>query len=263
MCNNRVTLSDMKSSVEKGTIMNNSKAKIIYLFHSGYAVETREHLFIFDYYQPGSVRGGNLVDGIITNEYLKSKNNVVVFASHSHPDHYDPVILEWAKSIPAITYIFSSDIPIGVKTLHCNIMSPYEEWKQEEVLVKTFGSTDEGVSFLVQADGLSIFHAGDLNWWHWKGESKTERDRAESFFKAEIDKIAPQYIDIAFFPVDHRLEEFYCIGAEYFAAKLHPKLLLPMHFGEVFDTSKAFSERVKDSSLATIEIIHKGQEIFF
>jgi L-ascorbate metabolism protein UlaG (beta-lactamase superfamily) len=243
--------------------MNNPKTKIIYLFHSGYAVETVEHLFIFDYYQPGAARGNNLADGIITTEYLKSKTNVFVFASHNHPDHYDPVILEWAKSIPTITYILSSDIPSGGKTPLCNIMSPYEEWKREGVLVKSFGSTDEGVSFLVQADGLSIFHAGDLNWWHWKGESKTERDRAESLFKAEIDKIVPQSIDIAFFPVDQRLEEFYCIGAEYFNAKLHPKLLLPMHFGDAFDTTKAFVGKVKNSSLATVEITHRGQEIFF
>lgn len=251
-----------KQARRKGTIMNNSQAKIIYLFHSGYAVETRQHLFIFDYYQPGPARGGKLADGIITADYLKTKPNVFVFVSHSHQDHYDPVIFEWAKTNPAITYILSSDIR-GVKAPHYHIMSPYEEWKQEGVLVKSFGSTDEGLSFLVQADGLSIFHAGDLNWWHWKGESKAERDRAELIFKAEMDKIGPQSIDIAFFPVDRRLEEFYSIGAEYFAAKLQPKLLLPMHFGDDFGATQAFAEKVKNSSLSTVEITHKGQEIFF
>jgi L-ascorbate metabolism protein UlaG (beta-lactamase superfamily) len=243
--------------------MNKAKAKITYLYHSGYAVETGQHLFIFDYFQPGARRRGGLTDGMITAEYLRDKANVYVFVSHSHPDHFDPVIFEWAKTNPAITYILSSDIRPGVKGPHYYIMSPYEEWKQETIVIKSFGSTDEGISFLVRADGLSVFHAGDLNWWHWKGETKEERDYAERIFKAEMEKIGSEPIDVAFFPVDRRLEEFYCLGAEYFAAKLHPKLLLPMHFGDDFGASKAFAEKVKNTPLATVEITHRGQVIQF
>jgi L-ascorbate metabolism protein UlaG (beta-lactamase superfamily) len=239
------------------------KAKITYLFHSGFAVETERHLFIFDYYQPGASRGGTLADGTITGDYLKDKSGVFVFVSHSHPDHFDSVILEWAKASPAITYVMSSDIRISQKPPVLHIMAPYQEWQQAGVTVKTFGSTDEGLSFLVQADGLAIFHAGDLNWWHWKGETKAERDWADSIFKAEIAKIGSPVIDIAFFPVDPRLEEFYSIGAEYFAAKLQPKLLIPMHFGDVYSATKDFAVKVKNSSLTTVEITHKGQEILF
>lgn len=245
----------------KGTDMN--KAKITYLFHSGYAVETAHHLLIFDYYQPRPARGGTLANGIITGDYLESRAGVFVFASHSHPDHFDPVILGWAKSNPAITYVLSSDIRLAAKPPASHIMAPYEEWQKDGVRIKSFGSTDQGLSFLIEADGLAIFHAGDLNWWHWKGETKAERDWADSFFKAEIDKIGTPAIDIAFFPVDPRLEEYYCIGAEYFAAKLSPKLLVPMHFGNDYATTKAFADKVKNSSLATVEITHKGQEIFF
>ncbi|MDR3590393.1 MAG: MBL fold metallo-hydrolase [Negativicutes bacterium] len=243
--------------------MTSPKAKITYLFHSGYAVETQQHLFIFDYYQPGASRRGGLTDGIITADYLKEKANVFVFVSHSHQDHFDPVIFEWAKTNPAITYVLSSDIRSQVKVPHYHIMSPYQKWKQEAIEVQTFGSTDEGLSFLVRADGLSIFHAGDLNWWHWKGETKAERDYADSIFKAEMEKIGSEAIDIAFFPVDRRLEEFYCIGAEYFAAQTQPKLLLPMHFGDDFGASKAFAEKVKNTPLTTVEITRRGQEILF
>ena len=32
-------------------------------------------------------------------------------------------------------------------------------------------STDEGAAFAIrETDGTSIYHAGDLNWWHWEGE---------------------------------------------------------------------------------------------
>ncbi|MBP2649813.1 MAG: hypothetical protein H6Q74_638 [Firmicutes bacterium] len=241
--------------------MNRPRVKIVYLFHSGYAVEIGERLFIFDYFQPEPMPEGNLTDGVITTEYLKTKSKIYVLVSHNHPDHYDSMILEWAKSIPDITYIISSDVQIDGK--HCKIMNPYEEWQQDGVGVKTFGSTDEGLSFLVEVDGLKIFHAGDLNWWHWKGDTKANQERAEAMFKAEVDKIASQAIDIVFFPVDQRLEEFYCIGAEYFAAKLHPALLVPMHFGDVLGTTKAFAEKMKNTSLVTVEITHRGQTIFF
>ncbi|MBP2643990.1 MAG: hypothetical protein H6Q67_1877 [Firmicutes bacterium] len=239
------------------------RAKIVYLFHSGYAVETQNNLFIFDYWQSGLPQAaGKLNEGIITADYLKTKANVYVFASHSHPDHYDPVIWEWSKYNSNLTYVLSSDIPVKGEPSRCQRMSPYEEWADGEVKVKTFSSTDEGVSFLVWADELTIFHAGDLNWWHWKGESQAERERAEMLFKTEVDKIAVHSLDIAFFPVDHRLEEFYSIGAEYFAAKLRPQILLPMHFGDEFGTSKAFAEKV-GNSLSTVGITHRGQEFIY
>ena len=243
--------------------MNKPKATITYLFHSGYAIETARHLFLFDYYQPVADTTGNLSNGIISSEYLKTKSNIYVFASHNHADHFDPIILDWAKDNPDITYILSSDIKISNAKIKSHFMAQYEELNDGEVFIKTFGSTDQGISFHVQADGLSIFHAGDLNWWHWKGETQAERTYAESAFKAEVEKIVGQTIDIAFFPVDRRLEEFYAIGAEYFADKLQPKLLLPMHFGADFGASKDFTAKVKDASFSTVEITHKGQQILF
>lgn len=235
---------------------------ITYLFHSGYAVETKDHFLLFDYYRPWK-KQGSLSDGVISGEYLKTKSNVYVFASHVHPDHFDPVILEWAKDNPEITYILSDDISTKNQTLKSRFMSPYETYSEKGISIKTFGSSDAGLSFYVQADGLRIFHAGDLNWWHWKGETKAEQNYAEALFKAEVDKIKGHPIDIAFFPVDPRLEEFYAVGAEYFAEQLKPKLLLPMHFGSTFAASKEFAAKVKDASFATVEIRHTGQEVSF
>ena len=187
----------------------------------------------------------------------------MVFASHAHADHFDPTILKWGKDNPNIHYILSSDIHAKTDKLSHHIVSAYEKLAVNDITIETFGSTDQGISFLIQVDGLSIFHAGDLNWWHWSGEAKAERDHAETIFKAEIEKVIGQQIDIAFFPVDRRLEEAYCMGAEYFAAKLKPKLLLPMHFGNDYGASKAFAQRASILGIATTEINHKGQEIIF
>lgn len=237
--------------------VENPRARITYLFHSGFSVETASHYLLFDYC-PSLSR-----DSVITSEFLKTKENIYVFASHSHGDHFDPAILQWSKSIPGITYVFSSDVRFDPGNINCHVMSAYERWTDRTIEIKTFGSTDAGISFLVQVDGLSIFHAGDLNWWRWKGETRTEQDYAERIFKEEIEKMAGQKIDIAFFPVDRRLEEYYSIGAEYFAAKLNPKLLIPMHFGRDYGATREFAENAGKISLATVELTHTGQEIIY
>jgi len=240
-------------------------AKITHLFHSGYAVETTEHFLIFDYYQPSPGKNDTIAEGIITGDYLKTKKNIMVFVSHNHADHFDPIILDWAKDNPTITYILSSDVVANTDQLHCHILSAYEEINTNQVIIKTFGSTDQGISFLLQVDGLTIFHAGDLNWWHWTGESLEEQAIAAAAFKSEMVKIGEQpiAIDIAFFPIDRRMEEFYSLGAEYFAEKFKPKLLVPMHFGKDFTVTQEFAAKGKNLSINTVTISHKGQEIFF
>ncbi len=237
--------------------MELSQAKITYLVHSGFALETANHFFLFDYC-PSMVR-----EPLITGEFLKSKKNVYIFVSHNHGDHFDSAIFDWGGNNPAITYVLSSDIAFDGTGLKYQMMSAYEEWTDRSIKVNTFGSTDAGISFLVQADGLSIFHAGDLNWWRWSGETQEEQDYADRIFKEEIDKMTGQKIDIAFFPVDRRLEENYALGAEYFATRLQPKLLIPMHFARDFEATKEFATRAGKIALRTVEITHKGQEILY
>jgi len=245
--------------------MNTPVAKITYLFHSGYAVETAEHFLIFDYYQPFPRKNDGIAEGIITSDYLKTKKNVLVFVSHNHADHFDPIILDWTKDNPAITYILSSDVQTNTAQLNCQVLSAYEQVNVKQVAIKAFGSTDQGISFLLHVDGLSIFHAGDLNWWHWSGESLAEQTSAESAFKAEIEKIKLLgiHIDVAFFPIDRRMEEFYSIGAEYFADKIKPQLLVPMHFGKDFVATQLFAAKAKTLSIPTVKVSHQGQEFFF
>lgn len=245
--------------------MNSKNAKITHLFHSGYAVETAEHYLIFDYYQPQPTAGGTIHEGIITGDFLKSKKNVFVFASHNHGDHFDPIILEWAKVNPNITYIFSSDIQTIPHDLRCHILAAYEELTIEKLTIKSFGSTDAGISFLLHVDDLTIFHAGDLNWWHWSGESLADQAIAKAAFMAEMDKLAQGVtnINIAFFPIDRRMAEFYSLGAEFFAGKFKPRLLVPMHFGNDFGATQAFAKKAKALAISTLEIHHKGQEFIY
>lgn len=237
--------------------MQTGQARITYLVHSGFSVETARHFFLFDYC-PSMDRTPQ-----ITAEFLRTKENVYVFASHSHGDHFDAAILKWAEANPAIQYVLSSDIRVKDGRQKCQFMNPYEQWRDGELVVRSFGSTDAGISFWLDVDGLAIFHAGDLNWWHWSGETQAERDYADRYFFEEMDLLPKQPLDIAFFPVDRRLEENYALGAEYFAKKMQPKLLVPMHFGADFAATAAFKQKVAGTGLATVEISRKGQVIDF
>ena len=83
-------------------------------------------------------------------------------------------------------------------------------------------------------------------------------------FKAHIEKLKKEEpIDIAFFPVDPRLEEFYYIGGEYFAKNIQPVLIIPMHFGDALDITRQFASRMNKINIKTVEIKYSGQEITY
>jgi L-ascorbate metabolism protein UlaG (beta-lactamase superfamily) len=229
--------------------MKNSEVRIQYIYHSGFIVETAQNILVFDYYQ-GTVK--------LTNE---SKKKIFVFSSHGHPDHFTPQIFDWQKERPDIHYILSSDISIRQKNDNIKLLSPYEETAIDNVRISTFGSTDLGVSFLVSCDGINVFHAGDLNWWYWWGESPEEIANAEKCFKEEIAKIKGIDIDLAFFPVDPRLEHNDRVGADYFVKEITPKVLIPMHFADNPAAAENYASSMKHSPTKIVALTKRGQEI--
>ncbi|MDF2879919.1 MAG: hydrolase [Clostridiaceae bacterium] len=242
--------------------MNKYKATIYFIYHSGFAVKTNNHFLIFDFYKkPVNMNGST--KKLLNMENFNKMQNLFVFASHSHGDHFNPEILEFEKYNPHIEYVLSSDINIEKKHNY-NIISEGEEQHFQNLSVKAYGSTDIGISFLVKVDGLTIFHAGDLNWWHWKEDSAEERSLAEISFKSEIEKLKIENsIDIAFFPVDPRLEEFYYIGGKYFTESIKPKMLIPMHFGDNLKITKEFKNKIIGTTVNIVELNDFGQQIVF
>jgi len=242
----------------------NEKAIVYYLYHSGFAVKTKKHFLIFDYYNDkldNGIRG--LENGVVSAKDLKKYDNVCVFVSHSHYDHFNPVIFQWSEENPKIRYFLSSDIPVREHKPNYHIMGPYQVFQEEDLKVKAYGSTDEGISFHVEVDGLYIFHAGDLNCWYWYYES-TPQELEEDYqkFVVEIEKLKGEKIDIAFFPVDPRLKEYYYMGGEYFIKQLKPKLFIPMHFGQQYSITREFAHRVEGLPSRAAIIYKRGQEIY-
>lgn len=243
--------------------MKKIEAKIHQLYHSSYAVETLNYFLIFDYYQdePDASLPRSLENGVITEKELTTDKQIFVFVSHGHSDHYHPLIFKWEAINPKIQYILGYDITVDGKENYYS-MAPYETLQLNGVEIKSYGSTDRGVSYFVRVDDLSIFHAGDLNWWHWKSFTREQQLKEELDYKGEIDKIKEE-IDIAFSPVDPRLEEYFYLGGLYLAQTLHPKLLIPMHFSDQYTITQSFAEKLKDYPINPAIIQHRGQIISF
>lgn len=240
-------------------------ARITYLYHSGFAVETDEQLIIFDYCLNTLVNDERrqLTSGVVSLGDLLSKPSVHVFASHGHNDHFNASILRWSHKRKDITYVLSDDITIGKSAIH---LAANNSVSIPGMKISTFPSTDVGVSFLVETENLSIFHAGDLNLWHGhKGDLDTEEDRfafrkAKFAFSRALESIRGKHIDITFFPVDPRIGIGYDTGAIYFARLLKPKLFVPMHFGESYDICETFSSRVNVPGMKVFCISARGQQ---
>ncbi len=249
---------------------SNKKVLIHYIFHSGFAVEVDDYFLVFDYYDPPGVQTET---GFCNTDILERIANCkypFVFVSHGHHDHFSPTIFSWKDKNPQLTYMFSSDVNLEDSISKNNMdisftsMFPYEYVEKNGIGISTFGSTDLGVSFLVEVNGLRIFHAGDLNWWHWADEStKEELEEEEWKFKNEVAKIKDEKIDVLFFPVDPRLGEHYWLGGAYMLDLFQPSLFVPMHFGDNPDITRKFAHKMNKSGVPIFEIASQGQTYEF
>lgn len=200
-----------------------AEASVWYLGHCGYAVRTRTHFLIFDYQeqrdgQQPKTRPAepSLAAGWIVPEEIKGLK-VRVFVSHSHGDHFDPVIFSWKGAIPDISYFFgwkAADDPS-----HAYLTGPRAEIKSDGLEIATINSRHSGVpevAWLVKVDGLVIYHNGDCQ----PEDPSAEHD----FLRTKTDAI-----DLAFvFPVVEEGQK-YTIQERDFFSKFRVRAAFPMH----------------------------------
>jgi len=139
------------------------EATIWYLGHCGYAIRTVNHLLIFDYIEleetVPEVRG--LDAGFVDETQLRDLS-VTVFVTHSHPDHYDEIILGWQEEIESIDYVFGWEAMRGAG-FH-NLPPPRKMLNLGDMQIWTVNSHHSGVpeaAYLVKVDDLTIYHGGD------------------------------------------------------------------------------------------------------
>lgn len=226
---------------------------IYYIYHSCFVVEDSEYILIFDYYKTPRKKNAliNIEDFV-----MEMDKKVIVFSSHIHADHFNSEILKWQEKNLQVSYVLSSDIKLKTKPERYYMVSEGDEIKVEGLDIKMYGSTDSGVSFWIKMRDKVIFHAGDLNWWYWEDDTKEEEEFMKNSFQKIIEDIKEnnEKINIAFFPVDPRLEDNTFLGGKYFVQELQPENIIPMHFGKNYNVTKEFCNGLKETGTKGIVI---------
>ena len=228
--------------LREGESVVSQSLEVTYYLHSGFSVASGRTLCVFDYWLGEHQELARIKR--ITPQYLARFDHIYVFISHSHPDHFDQEVYTWREDNP-VTYIVSYEMPVGTRGKR---MSPGDQLTLDEhVSVEAYDSTDLGVSFLVTLDGVRIFHAGDLSFWHWREESTVQEiEEAEQAFHEACEPLTKiPRMDVAFFPVDPRQGRLYDAGANYFIMAVKPRLLIPMHFWGRAEIAPEFARRAR------------------
>ena len=199
--------------------------KITYIGHSGFSVELEKKVLLFDYYR------GELPKASGDKKWY-------VFVSHGHGDHYNRDVLKLRENGLDVTYIFSRDIMTGKKAQEQGIlrMKAHESRRVDDLSVRTLKSNDEGVAYLIRTEGKTIYHAGDLNWWHWEGEPEEDNRFMEVSYKKEISSLEQEHMDVAFLVLDPRQEEQFFWGFDWFMRHTDTRFAVPMHMWEDYGT---------------------------
>ena len=231
-------------------------ATVTYYYHSGFSLQVENNLLVFDYWE--GTDGDAIPQRLkLTSQTLALYENVYVFISHAHPDHLDEVVFQW-KDHPSITYIVSNDMPIGIRGKR--LASGDQLRLSEKVRVSAYDSTDLGVSFMVDVAGLRVFHAGDLNLWHWREESTLrEIEAAEQAYEEAVAPLNGQHIDICMFPVDPRMGYLFDAGAQHFILATKPRVFIPMHWQNRPEIAQDFARRARNKYSEVLPLTRPGE----
>ena len=229
--------------------------RVTFLDHSGFLVELPSVTLLFDWWK------GDLPT-------LRKGVPLLVFASHWHDDHFSPAVF----SLDADGWIMGD---MDRRWLAQKGASPEQlercvSIRGEEtctplagITVESLRSTDEGVAFVVTADGLTIFHAGDLNWWHWEGEPDPWNPDMERNFKAFSQPLAGRRMDLAMIPLDPRQNEDGFRTAHYFFEIADIRRFIPMHQWGNFAFTEAFLAKHPVYAPRTFPVAQTGQVFEF
>lgn len=233
--------SPLKEEIREG------EAYVWYLGHSGWAVKTKNHLLIFDYSPMGSLPSElSVSNGHISPIEIKDQN-VFVFVSHAHGDHYDPEILKWEKSVERITYIFGWQ-PGNNKSPNLHIAEPQKKMFIGGLEILTIYHEFDGIpeaAYFINVDGLTIFHSGDHG---------STGEVLNPLFKKNIDFLAKNSdgIDLAFIcQFGSKVGGDVNKGDLYTLEKLRPKATFPMHQGARERFYKKFAQEATDKGAQT------------
>ena len=233
-----------------------------FLAHSGFLVELDSLCLLFDWWK------GALPP-------LPEGKPLLVFASHRHEDHFNPDIFSLDDGSRTVRFVLGRDIRLTERNLarwgvsaetakNCLTLGGNEHAEPlTGAGVETLPSTDEGVAFVVTAEGRTIYHAGDLHWWHWEGEDNAWNRNMEVNFKRYLAPLEGRTLDLAMVPLDPRLESASHWGLAYFLEHTDPRRVLPMHQWSDFALTERFLAQYPQWADRVVPITAEGQHFTF
>jgi L-ascorbate metabolism protein UlaG (beta-lactamase superfamily) len=243
--------------------------KVIFVHHSCFVVEADDKVLIFDWF--GGDRLKDIHFGGVLPQYAPD-TPIYVFASHKHIDHFDPDILHLAEQYADIHYILAKDCKMSPNYLQRLDFSPEIQKKitylgaresrvVDGVSVETLRSTDAGVAYYVEVNGIHVYHGGDLNDWYWEGAGDLVNGNMTRNYRREIKALAGKKVHIAFVPLDPRLEAHQTRGIDFFMETVDADYVFPMHLWHQYDAITSYKKRISNAAMAgrIVEITQENQ----
>jgi len=238
--------------------LGEEQAVLWYLGHCGWACKTKSSFLIFDYWENGPEPDQPcLANGHIDPEEIEEQD-VYVFVTHEHGDHFDPTIFWWHRVLENVTYVLGWEprkAPDFVYT------APRTTNEIGGMTVTTIEANDAGVGFLVEVDGLRLYHAGDHAGW---AEGQREG------YTREIDFLGEKFpgVDIAFLNITgcHAHDPAALAeGTAYTLKKLPARMMIPTHAGDREYLYEEYAQRAAQEKWKT-EVIcpeNRGDRFFY
>jgi len=191
----------------KPYVQRSGEALIRYTGLSGWVIETRHHIIVIDYVelQPPQVER-NIWNGYIDPAYLEGRS-VRVFVTHGHGDHYWPPIREWSRAVRDIRYFFGWGLDVELDAVRfTGYRMNYTEPGLSVYTVNHPVASPPEVAYLIEVDGLTIYHTGDL---------ATNVPELDPRHKSNIDYVAGLAGDVDLF--------FVSMAGGYFGKHVNPQ----------------------------------------
>ena len=157
--------------------------KGIYLGHSGFLLELESATLIFDWYQ------GEIPP-------LRGDKPVYIFASNINQGHFRPEIFGAVEQLPHAEIFIGYDHSISeVDTFLDSLPEKIQDHvscfdgearlysENEEMLVSSITATENGVAFIVEIEGKTIFHGGTL----YLNQTASEEDYNKWYEKMKLE----------------------------------------------------------------------------
>jgi ankyrin repeat protein len=174
--------------------------------NTGYAVKTKSHLLVFNPTKIDESPGAGLANGTLNPKELAGQKITALILYKSYQGPLDrPSVAELAKRLSVENIILN--FKPAPDTAFMGVLPPYklasprESFSMGDIQVHAIPSVGrawfagEGLSYLVEADGVKIFHAG----LHVPGNNAMEIEN----YRKEIDFLKPfGPVDIVILPVN-------------------------------------------------------------